>query len=66
MGALVSVAGIMLNMIPDDSVFAPSKKIFEVVLALLKPDILPYVIALLLAIAGGHWYMKKHSISFRP
>lgn len=65
LGALIAIGVIIVNMIPDNSPFAPSKKIFLFIFDLLKPDVLLYVIGLALAIVGGYGYMKKNGISFR-
>lgn len=63
LGVLLVAAGMMLDMIPDDSPFAPGKRILQFALNLLreltKPDIVPYAIVLLIAAFGGYWYLKN-------
>lgn len=60
---ILVAAGMLLNMISDDSVFAPAKRIFQFTLNLLseltKPDIVPSVIALFIAVGGGYWYWTR-------
>lgn len=62
---LVLAAGMLLDMIPDDSPFAGGKAILVFVLSLLKPDILPYIIGIVLAVIAGRWYMQEHGIRLR-